>query len=246
VTRRCGKAIVREAQRYVPDFEAHEGNPEGSVGTAKFPGKRKAEPGRPESDVTWEDSYAAQVRDGDFVLCRTNAPLVSQCFAFIRRGIKANIQGRDVAAGLKSTVNKLVGKDGPLPTAELIGRLDDWFHKETEKETKKRNPSETKIQGLTDRYECLLAFADGTENSDAMLRRIDEVFTDDKTVRGVRLSSIHRAKGLEAKRVFWLRGDGNRQFGPPEDRLQEWEIGQEENLRYVATTRAVEELVHVS
>ena len=36
VTRRCGKAIVREANKIVPDFQAHESNPEGRVSYARF------------------------------------------------------------------------------------------------------------------------------------------------------------------------------------------------------------------
>jgi DNA helicase II / ATP-dependent DNA helicase PcrA len=36
VTRRCGRAIVEEARKIVPDFEAHEGNPEGRVLRARF------------------------------------------------------------------------------------------------------------------------------------------------------------------------------------------------------------------
>lgn len=36
VTRRCGKAIVEEARKIVPDFEAHESNPEGKVYFARY------------------------------------------------------------------------------------------------------------------------------------------------------------------------------------------------------------------
>lgn len=36
VTRRCCKAVVREAQKYVPDFQAHESNPEGLVRYARL------------------------------------------------------------------------------------------------------------------------------------------------------------------------------------------------------------------
>lgn len=36
VTRRCGRRIVKEAQRYVPDFEAHESCGEGKITYARF------------------------------------------------------------------------------------------------------------------------------------------------------------------------------------------------------------------
>jgi superfamily I DNA/RNA helicase len=58
---------------------------------------------------------------------------------------------------------------------------------------------------------------------------------------GTLLSSIHRAKGLEAKRVFILRSD----LLPHPMAKSEWAKGQEKNLSYVAKTRAIETLVYV-
>jgi superfamily I DNA/RNA helicase len=58
---------------------------------------------------------------------------------------------------------------------------------------------------------------------------------------GTLLSSVHRAKGLEAKRVFILRPD----LMPHPKAKSAWEKGQEANLEYVAITRAIEELVYV-
>ena len=55
----------------------------------------------------------------------------------------------------------------------------------------------------------------------------------------IRLSSIHRAKGLEENRVFIIDYDRL-----PFQRLdqKDWEKTQELNLKYVAVTRAKEEL----
>ena len=240
VTRRCGKAIVEEARRWVPDFEAHPDNPEGAITEARYPTRKKAD-GTTEA-VPWEQTYGPRVRPGDMVTCRTNAPLVTQCFAFIRRGVKANIQGRDVGKGLVALVRKMTGPDEAMPVPELVGRLDDWLAKETATEEARRNPSATRLQGLADRHGCLVAFAEGAGNAADVLGKIDAVFTDDKHAPGVRFSSIHRAKGLEADRVFGLRPpDGG--FAVP---MQEWERQQEENLRYVEVTRAINEFCVVS
>ena len=69
VTRRCAKAVVREANKIVVDFSAFETNPEGIVRNASFV-------------VGNKDDYRTQAKDGDMVLCRLNAPLVSECFKF--------------------------------------------------------------------------------------------------------------------------------------------------------------------
>jgi len=70
------------------------------------------------------------------------------------------------------------------------------------------------------------------------------VFTDSLDTVGIKLSSIHKAKGLEAHRVFFLRPKGGE--CPHPMAKTGWQRGQEQNLLYVAITRAIEELVYVS
>jgi DNA helicase II / ATP-dependent DNA helicase PcrA len=238
VTRRCGKAIVQEAQKIVPDFSAHESNCTGKVGQMKL---------KPTQDP---DCYRLSVQDGDMVLCRVNAPLVSECFAFLRAGRKATIQGRDVGAGLISTVKKVLHvKDASelafKSTADLISGLSDWLHHETQSENAKRNPSESRLINLQDRYDCLLCFCEGATTALGVTEKIERIFTDDKeSPFGIRLSSVHKAKGLEAQRVFILLPKG---AGMPHPMAKSaWEQEQEMNLKYVAITRAIETLVWVT
>jgi superfamily I DNA/RNA helicase len=54
------------------------------------------------------------------------------------------------------------------------------------------------------------------------------------------LSSIHKAKGREWKRVFWL---DRHSTCPSKWARQAWQQEQERNLMYVAATRAQELLV---
>lgn len=56
------------------------------------------------------------------------------------------------------------------------------------------------------------------------------------------LSTIHKAKGLEAERVFILKPD----LMPHPKAKRGWEIDQENNLRYVAITRSKRELYLVN
>ena len=53
------------------------------------------------------------------------------------------------------------------------------------------------------------------------------------------LCTIHKSKGLENDRVFWL----NRSKCPSAMARQDWEREQEKNLCYVATTRAKQSLI---
>ena len=227
VTRRCGKAIVEEARKIVPDFDYWETNPEGKVSTAPYSEKDKV-------------CYTDQVLDGDMLLCRVNAPLVSQCFRFLKAGRKATIQGRDVAKGLISTIKKQKADD----VEDLSAKLSDWHALEAKKELAKRNPNESRLIALQDRLDCLYCFMEGQATIDDVIARINAIFTDDKDSPGIKLSSFHKAKGLEAQRVFLLQPTGA--SIPHPMAKTEWARKQEFNILYVAITRSIEELVYVS
>lgn len=249
VTRRCGKAIVEEARKIVPDFEAHESNPEGVISTARMKenantsGQLTGGVPQPRELRDGEVDYTTIVQDGDFLLCRVNAPLVSQCFRFLKAGRKATIQGRDIGQGLITLVNKLSDK-GNAPVEEFTRRLDGWLAGETRRERAKTYPSEAQMIALQDKADCLHCFAEDVVTVREVITRIEAIFTDDKDKPGIRLSSIHKAKGLEARRVFLLEPEG---CGVPHPMARsDWQVEQELHLRYVAITRAIEELCFVS
>lgn len=235
VTRRCGKAIVREAQRWVPEYEAHQSNCEGSVDEARYPIQKNAATGRME-DLPWDETYLRHVRDGAMVLCRVNAPLVSQCFRFLKRGIKAFIMGRKIGEGLVS----LIEKSKQDAVSNFLPWLQAWTDKEVEVESKKKFPSETKLGLIADKADCLISFCDGQSRMTDVVAKIKSVFTDAKEVRGVRLASIHKSKGLEADQVFFLQPKGGE--CPHPMAKSAWQRQQERNLAYVASTRAIREL----
>lgn len=235
VTRRCGKAIVAEACRYVPDFRAHESNPAGTVTQMRYPGARKE--GNVTVIVKDEDSYLTKVQPGDMCVSRANAPLAKQCMKLLKRGTRAYIKGRKEAAQeIVSLITKLKAKT----VKSLITKLGEWFEVESTKELARKNPRESKIELLADKRDTALAFTEDSKTVKDVIKRIEDIFTEQ--TEAVVLSSVHRAKGLESKRVFILAPGGFRGRHP---KTQNWEWEQELNLRYVAITRAIEELVYV-
>lgn len=244
-TRRCGRAIVKEAQRVVKDFRAHESNVEGVVRRSTI------------------QKWASEAKDGDMALCRVNAPLVSQALKLIRDGRKAIIIGRDFGKSLVSFIDRLKATS----PGDLVDKAQEWGHKEAEKEAAKKNPSDARIQGIEDRVSCIEAFAEDAETVGDVTRKIWEVFAGKVctkcgknametaaecwqcktatlvTPKGVQFSSIHRAKGLEADRVFILLPKGAELPHPMAKTA--WQKEQERNLLYVAITRAIHELVYV-
>jgi superfamily I DNA/RNA helicase len=84
-----------------------------------------------------------------------------------------------------------------------------------------------------DKVDAIRIIADDIVKAESVINRIKGIFLDNSS--GIALSTIHRSKGLECDRVFILCPD--KLFHAPAMTLQ-WSAEQEENLVYVAYTRA--------
>jgi superfamily I DNA/RNA helicase len=229
VTYRCGKSIVRVAQGYVPDFEAGPDNDEGEI----------LELGVNLDGQPNGETLTGAAGPGDFILSRVNAPLVSIAMKLLRAGKRTKIAGRDIGDGLVSLVRKLRGRSVP----DFLAKVASWEAREVArlqpalaKATNGRKRTiEQKIEGIHDKAEMLISLADGAPSVDEIESRISALFTDDGLGdKGLIVcSSVHKAKGKEADRVFILR-----------DTLRSG--GEEDNIAYVAVTRAKKTLVWVS
>ena len=213
VTYRCARVIVREAQEMVPDLEAA---PHAGEGIVREIGISLLE---------------EQVAPGDFILSRANAPLVPLCLSLLRKGVRANIQGRDIGTKLAATIRRQKADD----IATMLDRLDAFTQREVERLDKKG----CDVQGVIDTYETIESLSEDIGSVAELLARIERLFADDGHGNVVMLSSTHKAKGLERDRAFILRDTycKTRRGQLP---------GEEEfNLLYVAVTRAKNELVYV-
>jgi hypothetical protein len=54
-----------------------------------------------------ECDLSSQLRDGDTVICRTNAPLMSRALELIANGVKAVVRRRNIGASLASLARTL-------------------------------------------------------------------------------------------------------------------------------------------
>jgi len=174
-----------------------------------------------------------KVSAGDMILCRVNADLVKMALLLIRNGISASIKGRE----LGKTFIYLAKKSRAGNMNDLYKWLSRWKEKELTK------AYQLDMRGRTnwvhETYDTMLAIAEGTNSILDFNVRCRELFDDgDKSVV---LSTVHRAKGLEADRVFILRPD---LMPHPFAKTQE-EKREEMNIRYVAVTRTKNELVFI-
>ena len=95
------------------------------------------------------------------------------------------------------------------------------------------------IHHFDEKMDALDALSAGLKKTNDVISRIEKIFADEHD--GICLSSVHKAKGLEADRVFIVEPA----MMPSPWAKKSWEIEQEDNIAYVAVTRARVELVFV-
>lgn len=188
-----------------------------------------------------EDVALSAMKDGDMVLCRTNAPMVRPVFELIRRKKKATIRGRDIGKNLMDLVEKILSDTfGDVDTISLTTVMQVLKRYKDEEVSKLLVAGKTaQAQTLEDKAETLVALSDGIRTVGELRVRIDEIFSDE--IDGIVFSTVHRAKGLEAPSVYILRQD----LMPHPYAKQPWELEQEANIEYVAYTRSQGELIFV-
>lgn len=208
VTYRCDKAIVEMAKQYVPQIEAREDAGPGLV--------------KEQNDLTG-------VKTGDLVISRTTRELIKNAFALLREKKSVMVLGREIGQGLKTLINKMKAVD----VADLMDKLENYKTREMSKfiRLEKFNQAQT-VEDKVGAIQCLCESANSIQE---LLRNVDELFAD-KT-KAIKFATIHKSKGLEAKRVFWLDFDYSFNWIK-----KDWMKEQENNLRYVAITRAKNEL----
>lgn len=225
VTYRCPKAVVDVARRYVSHITAADSAPAGTAATIEFDQFVKLG----YTDFTTQDA----------VLCRNTKPLVELAFNLIRRRIPCHVEGREIGTGLL----KLAARWKSVETvADLRVKLEDHLKAQQERLLAKKQ--EAKLAVLFDQVTTLFVIMESLTDDapvSEVKRVIDEIFTDGGA--GVTLSTIHKSKGREWKKVYWL---GRNRWQPSPFARQDWQHEQEVNLMYVAATRAKDTLVEVT
>ncbi len=225
ITYRCAKKIVAEIQHIVPDFQAHESNAAGEIH---------------HFDTT---QMMAEAQGGDFILSRTNAPLLRICLNFIKDRRSATIAGRDIGANLISFIKK----SNQTTIATFLAFVDEWALEESMRLAMKKPPQDATV--VFDRQDCYEVLCSGVKTLAEVISRIELLFSDKTDGNLIVCSSTHKAKGLERDRVFLLR-DTYLRVRPAKKGARTTKVAgvsqEEKNLYYVAVTRAKKEVFFVN
>lgn len=217
ISYRCARRIVAEAQSIVPDIEAAPEAPEGDVQSCGI------------------DRLYAEAAPGDFVLSRTNAKAAEVCLGLITRGRRAMMVGRDIGGSIRPLLEMCRAQT----VRAMLDRLDEWKSKSIKRAVGRAvrlgRSSKSALRSIEDRAETLRAVANGAASMEDVERRIGWLSdgTEDRgggpdEATSIACSTVHKAKGKEADRVWALHSTFWEGTGTVE----------EDNIWYVAVTRA--------
>lgn len=214
---RCSKRVVEEAQKIVPHIEWSPYASEGKVGLASF-----------------ED-----IKDGDWVLCRNTKPLVVLCIYLIKNKQKAYVKGDEMGKSMIHMLKTLNESKFTLAIDKLKHKLEQM--KDKLYELGVINPEfNEQVISMKEKISIIRFLGVGNNSVTKVLELLQNIFKNDK--QGIQLSTIHRVKGLENDKVFILCPE----LMPSKYAIQPWQQVQEQNLRYVAITRAKDQLYYIT
>jgi superfamily I DNA/RNA helicase len=156
-------------------------------------------------------------RDG-IILCRNNKPLFAIALEFLRDRIPCRLM-----TNMGMELTKFIGKLEGTTSRDALRSLEQWRVAQLDKAK-----SDARISAIIERYDCVKPFLEEYKLKMQAQHALNSVIASES---GIRICTIHKSKGLEAKSVYFVK---------PE--LLNLDEEQEQNLYYVAVTRALNKL----
>jgi superfamily I DNA/RNA helicase len=219
---RCSTSVAAAAKQWAPEMKSPEWAKEGAV-----------------VDVLWNNTLGGPPRESwsfaDLpaqitILCRNNAPLIKLALKIFRTKRIAFL-GNKGAAQMLSQLRQIMHYKGKGKSVEEVAAaIDAWRTKEILVNDPRKH------EQIMDKAEALLHCAEAASDYIGIERVIEDLF--DAKSANIYFGTGHGAKGLEWPNVLHL--DPWRL--PSKFATTDSAIQQEENLAYVITTRAKENL----
>ena len=237
---RCAKSHLDYVRRLYPeiDIKARDDAPEGEIETIE------------------KYEIVDYIKPGDMVISRKNKWLGDVINDMISNGIKIFTEDKEMVASLKKLIKPkqyptVMGQRNHLK-AEIKEYQRQLSKKRKEYSKAKENGDEKKEETLSEQLDVVTNLNTKMDNiyllekiSDSFINKyssssssyklidyIDEILSTKPSKDAVRITSVHKAKGLEADNVFVLN-QGKVCQGAGSEQAQ-----QERNLSYISLTRA--------
>lgn len=194
-----------------------------------LPGK---EPGKMDrinaSDIL--DWATNNLENNPLVVCRYNAPLVKLALLLIKQQIPCKTLGDTLAKSLKNTVKNRNARD----LDDLLIKLEKFEQRCLE------TGDELAKQATTDKMDCIRYILRSCTTLGDFDHIVDQLLLPPKGSKFVKLSTVHKAKGLESSIVGVLNPP------VPSDRAKTTiQKEQETNINFVAQTRSKKDMYYI-
>lgn len=228
ISYRCDKSIIKLAQRFVPGIMTREEVGEGLIR---------------------RETLIKDIKPNDMVLCRLNSPLYMCYSRLMDLNIPCYIKGKE---GELDELKKLIDTYKEGENLGLDWKENGLFPNLYKALIEERNSyiengydnieaiNSQSVQYLYDNIQSLIAIGRKCQTVSELKHRLENIFIEIEN--GVCLSTIHKAKGLEADTVHIICPS----LMPMKNTVTPIEEQQEQNLIYVAYTRAKHTLNFVS
>lgn len=167
---------------------------------------------------TLAELHASNIPDGATFLCRNNAPLFRLAMQLLSAGRSVSVAGSDIGPKLIAIMRKLGSDD--YPRQRVLTAIAEWQALREEKESKTAK----------DLADCMRVFASHGATLGQAVAYAEHLFKQEGTIR---LSTAHKAKGMEWEEVYIL------------DRWLMRDEEQDQNLAYVSQTRSMNKLYEI-
>lgn len=216
---RCPSSIIREANRVynvMTGFKSDEG-------------------------IVGEIDQLIHIKPGSMVICRNTAPLLDVYFSLFSLDKKVYLKGEDLA----NTINRLL-KPYQYKTISQTKIILTHLYNEANSIVDMSKEQRIKMYKLKDNLKIFTILAknypDKKGKIQDLLTKFDALFNSKEDPDSITLCTIHKSKGLEADIVYIL----NENLIPSKFAVSPSQLEQEENLRYVARTRAKKEMYYLN
>lgn len=176
------------------------------------------------------------IQSGAMVVCRNTSPLVDLYFLLLSEGRKCYIKGEEILGSIKRFVRPYSNTSIGAAKNQMASKLLEMQRKTAEKDRKEAYFFGENFEIFKRIIKSLFPNPARYTIKD-FLEEIKFIF-EENDEESITLCTIHKAKGLERKVVYILNED----LIPSKFATTEMQLKQEKNLKYVARSRAIEEL----
>lgn len=164
---------------------------------------------------------ATDIVDGATIICRNNAPLFGTALRLLAIGRPVSVSGSELGPKIIRLLEKVCDENDTQDA--MLHKIEDWRE---EKLVNSNSPGK-----INDEADCLKVFATFGQTRSAAIAHVKYIFEQKGKIK---LSTGHKAKGGEWETVYhldpWLCRDTE----------------QDNNLKYVITTRAQNSLYEIN